>query len=129
MATDGKPTAEEERAARLAHGPQRGPGWHLEWAESAFSPGFRFQYVVLDGPCVPWAGLDDMLVERGYRTRAELLEEEPGPERRQPGDPVLTRRVQPGPSEYGAAAAGIPSVPRETAAVVRGYANEEAYAF
>ena len=65
-------TGEEERAARLANGLQSGDGWHLEWAESVFRPGFRFQYVAKEGVFEPWAGLDDVLVERGYRSRADL---------------------------------------------------------
>jgi hypothetical protein len=65
--------ADVARATRLASGPQSGPGWHLEWAESAFTPGYRFQYVVHEGPLSPpWAGLDDLLVDRGYRSRESL---------------------------------------------------------
>lgn len=68
-----EPTAEEKRAARLASGPPRGDGWRLEWATSPFT-GQRFQYVVLDRELAPWAGLDDVLVDKGYRSRADLAQ-------------------------------------------------------
>jgi len=69
----GKPTAEDERAARLASLPEHGDGhgWHLEWAQSPFT-GERFQYVVVERISPPWSGLDAMLIERGLRSAADL---------------------------------------------------------
>ena len=65
------------RAERLRTGPQSGPGWHVEWAESAFdvdSKGKprRFQYVAMDVIPPPWDGLDDVLIDKGYRSRESL---------------------------------------------------------
>jgi hypothetical protein len=65
------------RSERLRHGPQSGPGWHVEWATSAFDVDAngkprRFQYIALDVILAPWEGLDDVLVEKGYRTRDSL---------------------------------------------------------
>jgi hypothetical protein len=65
------------RAERLRSGPQSGPGWHMEWAESAFDVDAngkprRFQYIALDRIPPPWEGLDDVLVSKGYRSREEL---------------------------------------------------------
>jgi len=75
--TKEKEGAKQTRAERLSTGPQSGPGWHIEWADSAFDVDAhgkprRFQYIAQDTISPPWEGLDDVLIDKGYRSRESL---------------------------------------------------------